>query len=294
MLAACSDSAPPGPRVGSKPLSVSAALTTRLEILCRSPECGGVWSAELTRGPDPHAPTLRWLLGADAVDANWLEHLLDSLSELQVREVRPASTPLASLGLEAPEITLRVTSNAGTAEIALGARTGRNLGPRFAKVSGTASLVAVDGVALKLLARMSTRESILYRRLSVWDADDVDTVELLAPGRSQGRGARVAFGAERDGHGWKPLRGAATGPSGEAAAARVSEWLEELSRAEAEDFAPAAPRESLTRRTLRLTHRSGEVQQLLWDERTSVAVSSLRPGVALKMPARVSRYFEAP
>ena len=129
-------------------------------------------------------------------DGSFIEHLLDTLSTITVAERAPAGPP-ESFGLAPPVFALRWFAGAKVFEARLGPllKDGKRHAV-FPSGAGAGTVVTVQGSALDMLLRLKSFDDLRQKRLATFDADDVETIEVM-------RAAKRIFHASRDGDIWR-------------------------------------------------------------------------------------------
>ena len=235
ILAACDRAPAPQHAPKEVPLALQAASLTRLEVFKGDARTGERWNAAFTR---PAVDSRSWRIesspGGDLGDrlaaSGLINHLLDTFTTLQIRELAPRATP-ASFGLEPPEMGVRLDHQ----EIRIGApvtHAGSAKGTRYAQLPPDPTVYVIEGAALQMLDHIDSFQSLRQQAwLGELDSDDIDEIEVL----EGPAGRKSLYYAQREGSTWTDRKHRPVG--------RAQELLDHLAHARVQEFVDApAPR----------------------------------------------------
>ena len=235
-LTACTKSRKPAYEAGQKPFSFDYREAMEVSIVTWNQEQGESWSARAERnedgwalrsGPDGKS------LGDTVANASFIEHLLDSISALQVQSI-PASQGPESQGLARPIFAIRWTTgtkeNRQEHELKLGAlvQDQSSRGARFAAIRSMnqpEKVLVINGSVLKLLQHLDSFTTLRHAEWATEHIDDVDEAEFKVNGM-------LTLYAQREGESWtdrneRPLQFDVTGALQKILRARIIEFIEE-------------------------------------------------------------------
>ncbi|MGK5086575.1 DUF4340 domain-containing protein [Bdellovibrionota bacterium FG-2] len=178
---------------------------TRVSIAKNDPNSGDRFSTQIERSPTGSELSAWKIVSQELTDrlaySNFIEHLLDTLSTLQIEDIAPQG-PLESYGLNPPRFAIRFSAENRD-------KPGSQTEFEIHFGSGEENVFAYDpqepkrvfrvrGAGVSMLGHLRGFEALRRRTLLTFEGDDVDEIEFW-------NGAKKTLHIERHGDLWKEM-----------------------------------------------------------------------------------------
>lgn len=225
-----------GKKPGSSFFKFDYKTVTRISIARNDPTTGEPFSAQVERSKSG-ADTYSWqIVSQELTDrlaySNFVEHLLDTLSTLQIQDEAP-NGPLESYGLTPPHFAIRFSTESPEKvgsqtefEIHLGSgdETLFAYDPREPK-----AIFRVHGALIGMLNHLRNFETLRRKTLLTFESDDIDEIEFW-------KGSKKTLHIERHGETWKSMASAGSEKTSPVFKKDIQAYLERITHLQIQKF----------------------------------------------------------